>query len=435
MVWSRYNILFEREGAYLFYNSLSNAFVELSKELYGLLSAFKAGDAVSSIDKDLEDNLVRMKALVQDDDTEMLKIKYQSVARRFDNRFVNLTINPTLGCNFACPYCFEGEHKNIFMSEEVEDGIMDFIKRKEGAKRIDVTWFGGEPLLGFPRIVSLTRKIQSLGLPYRAGMITNGYLLDMKVASQLEQLDMKYVQITIDGLREDHDKWRFLKNGGPTFERIAENIDTISKTAPSVRVNIRVNIDAGNTDKFVTVFDCFYRKQYANVVVTPAFVENQTGDYGCAFSGREQLDFIVRLFREHGMNFKSFYPSYARAECSVRNKNVVVIGPEGEVYKCWNDVGRQDRVVGDIWGHTSNERLLLQYLAGADPFDDIECKKCVLLPVCSGGCPYKRITNHGKPCGKGDACPLVKLEIEAHLWMHYQYKRKSAHAMANVAAS
>lgn len=424
MIWSRYNTLFEREGVYLFYNSLSNAFAELSEETYRRLSVYKAGDSFSTEDGILMSNLKRMKAVVQDDAEEMLKIKYHALIHRFDNHFVSLTINPTLGCNFACPYCFEGEHKNIFMTDEVEDGIVEFVRRKADAKRIDVTWFGGEPLLAFQRIVSLTRKMQSLGLPYSAGMITNGYLLNESVISQLKSLDIKKIQITVDGLQEEHDKRRFLKGGHPTFERIVENIDLLNKLAPDIHVNIRVNIDSDNMDKFIYVFDYFYRKRYTNINVTPGFVEDQAGDNSCAFNSVEKLGFLVGLFRKHGMDFNSFYPSYKFSECSIRNPNVAVIGPEGEIYKCWNDVGKQDRVVGDIWGKVSNERLLLQYLAGADPYDDAQCRECVLLPVCSGGCPYQRIMQQAGKKDRSEVCPLMKQNIETHLWLHYLSKKK-----------
>lgn len=423
MIWSRYNILFEREGIYLFYNSLSNAFAELSKETYHLLVGYKAGEIFSTEDEALISNLKKMKAVVNDDTEEILKIKYHVMTHRFDNHFVNLTINPTLGCNFACPYCFEGEHKNIFMTDEVEDGIVEFIKRKIEAKRIDVTWFGGEPLLAFQRIVSLTHKMQSLGLAYSAGMITNGYLLNESVISQLKSLNIKKIQITVDGLQEDHDKRRFLKGGHPTFERIVENIELLNKLTPDVHVNIRVNIDSDNMDKFIGVFDYFYQKHYTNINITPAFVENQAGDNSCAFNSKEKLGFLVNLFREHGMDFNTFYPSYRLSECSIRNPNVAVIGPEGEIYKCWNDVGKQDRIVGNIWGKVSNERLLLQYLVGADPYDDIQCRECVLLPICSGGCPYQRIMQQTKMTDRREVCPLMKLDIETHLWLHYLSKR------------
>ena len=424
MIWSKYNILFHKEGVYLFYNSLSNAFAELSEETYNLLAGLKAGEFFSVENETLMDNLKRMKAVVENDQEEVLKIKYNTLIHRFDNHFISLTINPTLGCNFACPYCFEGEHSNVYMTDEVEDGIIDFIKRKTDAKRLDVTWFGGEPLLAFQRIVSLTRKMQSLGLIYSAGMITNGYLLNKTIISQLEVLDIKKMQITIDGLRENHDKRRFLKGGQPTFDRIVENIDLLNLLAPNIHVNIRVNIDSDNMNNFVNVFDYFYQKHYTNISVTPAFVEDHAGDNSCAFNSREKFTFYIELFQKYGMDFNSFYPSYKLSECSIRNQNVAVIGPKGEIYKCWNDVGKQERIVGNIWGEVLNQRLLLQYLTGADPFDDAQCKACILLPICSGGCPYLRLMQQSKNHNLGEVCPLMKIDIETYLWLHYQSKKQ-----------
>ena len=176
-------------------------------------------------------------------------------------------------------------------------------------------------------------------------------------------------------------------------------------------------------DDFIYVFDFFYQKHYANINVTPAFVEDQAGDNSCAFNSREKFTFLVNLFRKHGMEFKNFYPSYKFSECSIRNSNVAVIGPKGEIYKCWNDVGKQDRIVGDIWGKVSNRRLLLQYLAGADPYDDMQCRECVLLPVCSGGCPYLRLMQQAKKTDRREVCPLMKLDVETHLWLHYLTKK------------
>lgn len=424
MIWSRYNILFEREGVYLFYNSLSNAFAELPEETYCLLTRCKAGEEFSVSNETLKDNLKRMKAIVNSDDEEILETKYRLMLHRFDNQLISLTINPTLGCNFACPYCFEKNHRNVFMTDEVEDGIVEFIRRKTEAKKIDITWFGGEPLLAFQRIISLTHKLQSLGLKYNAGMITNGYLLDAPIIIKLKELAIRKIQITVDGLEEEHNRRRYLKNGEPTFDRIVKNISLLDKLAPDIRVNIRVNIDSDNMNNFVHIFDYFYQKHYTNIVVTPGFVEDQAGDNNCAFNSEKKFSFLTDLFQKYGIDFNSFYPSYGVSECSIRNSNVMVIGPEGEIYKCWNDVGRQDRIIGDVWGKISNKKLLLHYLIGADLYDDPQCKECILLPVCSGGCPYKRIMWQAGEIDRKEVCPIMNLDIKTHLWLHYLSKKK-----------
>ena len=173
--WSKYNRLFNHGERYFLYNSLSNSFGELDKDSYLTISRFINNGNLEVLGKTLYEQLVKMKALVRNDQDEMNKIKYLTLLKRNNNEGLILTINPTLACNFACSYCFEKQHQNIFMSDAIENKIVNFISQHENAKLLNVTWFGGEPLLAFNRIVSLTRKMQALGLKYKAGMITNGY--------------------------------------------------------------------------------------------------------------------------------------------------------------------------------------------------------------------------------------------------------------------
>lgn len=126
----------------------------------------------------------------------------------------------------------------------------------------------------------------------------------------------------------------------------------------------------------------------------------------CVLNSKEQYAYIDKLLREHGIIFDRLYPE-PRLECFVRNPNSVVIGPEGELYKCWNDVGKKDRVYGYLDGRITNEPLLFRYLAAADPFDDQQCRDCLLLPVCGGGCPYDRIKRDYED-NKINVCPLIK---------------------------
>ena len=46
---------------------------------------------------------------------------------------------------------------------------------------------------------------------------------------------------------------------------------------------------------------------------------------------------------------------------------------------------------------TSNVDNLTMYLNTAGPVPDEECRECVWLPMCAGGCPHKRIFE-GRQC-------------------------------------
>ena len=178
MIWSNYSYLFQEADRFYLYNSLSNSFAELDRDTYTFLceQSEKKNDIKIS-DEGLKEILVKMKVIVDNDHDAFLRFKYRTLLRRFANTHLSLTINPTLDCNFACPYCFEGKHPQVYMSDQVEEDVVSFVKRHEMVKSLNVVWFGGEPLLAFNRMKSLTQKFLNMDLVYEAGMITNGYLL------------------------------------------------------------------------------------------------------------------------------------------------------------------------------------------------------------------------------------------------------------------
>ena len=79
---------------------------------------------------------------------------------------VDLTICPTMGCNFDCPYCFENHFPGV-MTESVQDDVAGLAGRmldEVGAEKLLVIWFGGEPLLAVDVIARLSER-----LTFRAG--------------------------------------------------------------------------------------------------------------------------------------------------------------------------------------------------------------------------------------------------------------------------
>lgn len=425
MIWSRYNFLFADKGKFFLYNSLSNSFAELDGETYEFI--FSNKNSVEQILNQpvLYEQLCSMKALVENDDTEYKKIKLYSIAERFSNRKLYLTINPTTDCNFACPYCFESSHNRVYMTEDIENKIIEYIQQYDKVDELRVTWFGGEPLLAFRRIESLSRKFINLGINYRSGMITNGYLLNERIIRKLNALNIYSLQITLDGLANTHNARRFLKNGGKTFDKIIFNIDLVARISPQTKIYIRVNIDKSNMDNFVELYRFIQNKCYKNLYISPAFVDDISDEKRspCIFSPKDKMQFIRKMLNKYGLDFSLLYPSSERHECAVRNPMSTVIGPEGELYKCWNDVGQKEKIYGFIDGKIVNETLLLQYLMGADPFEDSRCIKCLLLPVCSGGCPYHRLLNT-KIKSSQDVCPIQRKYLKTILTLHSNEKSK-----------
>lgn len=104
---SKYRYLFERGGKFFLYAPLSNSFAEIDKGTYDcLLTVQKDMVCLRDMDGEVKELLRKMKVIDVDDELEINKLKANHLLRRFNPRHLYLTINPTLACNFACPYCF-----------------------------------------------------------------------------------------------------------------------------------------------------------------------------------------------------------------------------------------------------------------------------------------------------------------------------------------
>lgn len=155
MKWSRFNYVYRTERNVILYNTFSKAILELGDEEYERL---KNGD-YGLEEEELADNGI----IVEDDYDELGFLKYIHYRTRFSSDVMTLTIAPTLDCNFDCPYCFENKRKGK-MSEEVRIAIISFIKKKidSGVRKIDLTWYGGEPLLQVDSIKSIHLGIKEM---------------------------------------------------------------------------------------------------------------------------------------------------------------------------------------------------------------------------------------------------------------------------------
>ncbi|MBP3854528.1 MAG: radical SAM protein [Ruminiclostridium sp.] len=316
---------------------------------------------------------------------------------------VGLTICPTMGCNFDCPYCFEN-HRPGRMSQEVQDDVIALAERMmkaSSAKKLDVNWFGGEPLLMPDVIEALSGRLMALAkertAEYDASIITNGFLLTQEIADMLARCKVTSAQITLDGIGPEHDKTRHLAGGGPTYDRIVENLRTLRLP---FRVTIRHNVHEGNKEQIIPLREMvkvLAEESGNKITYYPSSVQgnsatDQRGAQVGTLCGAE-LDDIDLMKEAH--RFQPGHGTY----CGANHLYGAGIDDRGRLYKCWEDVDKPERSFGSalVWdpadpiATADHPDELTKYLNTALPLDDAECRDCALLPQCAGGCPTRRL--------------------------------------------
>ena len=386
MQLSQFNVTRTLGESTFVYNTLTSAFIKMSASVW-------AGVQQSS-DRQLVCALVQQGILVDSHEAELAKYRYIYYSHMFDRRSLSVTVAPTMRCNFGCPYCFEGSHKVMpAMQKPVADALVGYIKEQAGRKDIAINWFGGEPLLAFDVIYSVCRQLEESGVKFVSSMVTNGSLLSADVAGRLSTLHLTHLQITLDGTAAAHDRRRCYKGGKPSFADIIAGIHRLMRLTDTGLV-VQVGVDNTNPTAYEDVYE-FMSREFAGemssgrIAIGCNNIQNRTGfDHtGVCMTDRQLFERGAKAVAEGKYAELMTAMPGKSLPCMYRCMGQPVIDPEGNVYRCLEHLGRKELSVGSIVSGKVSLGRVAEMMFMGDPFDDDECRRCAVLPVCGGGCP------------------------------------------------
>lgn len=419
MLWSRYNILFKSElKGYCLFNSRMLSLSQLDKDTYELFLQIKRDSSKirELLSKEDYDDLVKNKVIVQgnEDDKYISMLKYKKQTQSYGTKNLSLVVCPTLSCNFACPYCYEHNLPNSKMKEEVQQQLVEFINRHvSNLDGLALNWHGGEPLMAMNTITQIYNKIKNEAkLPIKhSSMVSNGYLLTEENCLALRDIHLDYLQITIDGDKDTHNKTRVLKNGKSSFEQIIKNVDKAVELMPECHIGIRTNIGKNNKDEYPALYKRLSERwKGKNLHVYHAFVMDNSMDTtwerrkNLELSTEEKINFEILLAEAGIKDKKSLFPQTDNVVCTCMDNNAYVVDPKGLLYKCWADVGRVERSTGSLTTEIKRYDIVSQFMTGSDKFSDVKCLGCSFLPICDGGCNLYRVGKQEKSIDYNVCC-------------------------------
>ena len=221
-------------------------------------------------------------------------------------------------------------------------------------------------------------------------------------------------------------------------QTILENVDKVMKSDFKGMLHIRVNVDARNEVEFAYVYKMMqkrYPKDFGRRInVYPGFVKGDDHpDVSCFFEADEQGAFAARMYTKYGIVPLNLFPQKARIGCTLTRRNAFVVGPDGELYKCWDDVGIPDAVVGSIDRFDNwNMALIAEGMVASSYLDSQECKECFYFPICNGGCHRIRMKNLRNPDCQHSPCSYFRGNLEKLLELHYERKKAIAAHQAEM---
>jgi radical SAM protein with 4Fe4S-binding SPASM domain len=128
-----------------------------------------------------------------------------------------------------------------------------------------ILFSGGEPLLR-KDLLSLVHLATDKGM--RAVISTNGTLITKKTANDLKRIGLSYVGVSLDGMRQTHDRFRGLEGA---FDAALKGIRNCQDSG--IKVGLRFTVNRRNASDIPEIFNllekeeiprvCFYHLVYA----------------------------------------------------------------------------------------------------------------------------------------------------------------------------
>src|SRR3954464_2058589 len=266
-------------------NTLTDAQLVVSSDVAVLLDRAARGElgAPARLDSEQRDALALLAEngfLVESRAADRRALDTYLTGVKSNTEELNVTLLTTLQCNFACDYCFQGDHGDYNlhadkMSLATAHQVGDWLERELDRlhpERFVLTFFGGEPLLNLPVMYLLAERAwvasEARGVSLFVNIITNGLLLTPEVVDRMLPFGLNGIKITLDGDRDTHNRMRPLRGDQGTFDRI---IDNVRRVAGRCRISIGGNFDESSVGSYPALLDFLKAQDFGDKLVKVNF--------------------------------------------------------------------------------------------------------------------------------------------------------------------
>jgi heme d1 biosynthesis radical SAM protein NirJ len=342
-------------------------------------------------------------------------------------------------CNLTCKHCYSISADKDFPGElstaEVYS-VMDDLKAF-GVPVLILS--GGEPLL-HNDIFEISKRAKAMG--FYVGLSTNGTLIDQSNIEQIAAIGYDYVGISIDGIRETHDKFR--RKAG-AFDESMRGIRLCHEAG--IKVGMRFTLTIDNAHELPQLLDLmeqeridkFYlshlnyagrgnknrqddvvhqlTREAMDLLFDTCWQHVQQGRESEFVTGNNDADGVYLLYwikKNHADKFEHMRARLAQWGGNSSGVNISNIDNLGNVHPdtfWWDyDLGNvKERPFSEIWQDRSDP-LMDGLKSHPRPLQG-RCGKCTYLDVCGGNTRVRAYQLSGNFWAEDPACYLTDEEI------------------------
>lgn len=330
--------------------------------------------------------------------------EYEILSVDREKEVINLVMNISQDCNLRCTYCFAStghyKGKRTLMSKEVADKTLTwFFEQAKCSKVLNLHLFGGEPLINIPLVEYIVEKCKILEKEYSKkifiNVCTNGTILNEKLLKLIKDNEIG-MQISIDGPKEVHDKYRPMANGNSSYDKLAENMSILFEELDKNTIIPRGTISNAEVDVNDIVKHIIEEMGFNAFFFIPAMgTEGQSYDNKDLPKYFEQYDKLVETFLDKLRKGEEYniYPFVTEVDAIGKGVRRIYgcgagigftsVDIKGDIYPCMRFTNNKEYLIGNIEdGFNENRDKLFERTV----YNRTKCKKCWARHFCGGAC-------------------------------------------------
>jgi len=342
-------------------------------------------------------------------------------------------------CNLACKHCYSISADTDFPGELTTDEVFAVMDDLKGFGVPVLILSGGEPLLR-PDIFEISARAKAMG--FYVGLSTNGTLIDEAMIARIATIGYDYVGISIDGLRETHDRFRRLEGA---FEASMHGLRLCRDAG--IKVGLRFTMTQDNAVELPALLDLmateridkfyFSHLNYAGrgninrkddvMLKTTRWAMDQLFDRSWDYTrrgihkefvtGNNDADGVYMLFwvrkhfPQHEAHLRARLAAWGGNSSGVNIANIDNLGNVHPDTMWWHyNLGNvRQRPFSQIWPDTTDP--LMAGLKASPRRVEGRCSQCRYFDICGGNTRVRAHQLTGNPWAEDPACYLHDDEL------------------------
>jgi uncharacterized protein len=329
----------------------------------------------------------------------------------------------TQTCNLACAYCYAnaGTYNQPTRYQQLGNAISaieQLIVDSGATQHLTVTFFGGEPLIGFSLIKDIVSYCKSresvVGKRFKYSVTTNGTLVTGEIADYFKNHGFT-VMVSVDGAAQYHDSLRPFADGGGSFDRVKEGVRTLVTAGLAVQLRSTLVKEMVNRNFLIEAIGTTRSWGGTCLHLSPVDCTHIGSDLWAL--GPHEIAEMERLFEsvtrrniERAGNESIVFDPHAKMiEALAHGKAVghgrcgacrgsAAVATDGPIYPCHRFVGMDEYTIGHVDTGGIDRAKANWFLQAATEAFREKCSACFARLICGGVCFHSAADGRGGFC-------------------------------------